>query len=368
MSVEDRHLASRPEDGGSPHLPTRREALRWTSLLWALATGMVVVTLGRSQDLGIPLRDPDGRMFRDRIGAAVVLLALLALAEALVRAFRRPPLPGEGAARRLVRAVRDRWTARRTWLVLSGLFGYHVVYVCYRNLKSWNAFNGDHDTGLLALDRSLFLGHSPAVLLHDLLGQDTAAVLLAGVYRSFTYLIPLAVVGTLALLPRVRDAYVMLFAGVWVWILGVLSYYLVPSIGPFAEAGHEFAALRPTAITTTQTEYVAERTHLLTDPRASDAFASIGALASLHVAFTCVIVLVTAWYGWRGVATVLGVYLAAVIVSTVYFGWHYVTDDLAGIAIAVVAVGLALLMVTGRLRPDRGDVVAAAQTEKVGAP
>ena len=91
--------------------------------------------------------------------------------------------------------------------------------------------------------------------------------------------------------------------------------------------------------------------------------------ARLTIAKTSsVIVLVTAWYGWRGVATVLGVYLAAVIVSTVYFGWHYVTDDLAGIAIAVVAVGLALLMVTGRLRPDRGDVVAAAQTEKVGAP
>ena len=368
MSVEDRIPASRPEHGGAPHVPTRREALRWTALLWSLAAGMAVVTLSRSQDLGIPLRDPDGQMFRNRIGAAVVVLVLLALADATVRALRRPALPGEGATRRLVRALRDRWTTRRTWLVLSGLLGYHVVYVCYRNLKSWNAFNGDHDAGLLALDRSLFLGHSPAVLLHHLLGDDAAAVLLAGVYRSFTYLIPLAIVGTLALLPRVRDAYVMLFAGVWVWILGVVSYYLVPAIGPFAEAPHEFAALRPTAITTTQAEYVAERTHLLADPGASDAFASIGAFASLHVAFTCVIVLVTAWYGWRGVATVLGVYLAAVIVSTVYFGWHYVSDDLAGIAIAVLAVALALLMVTGRLRPDRGAVPGAAPSEKVGAP
>src|SRR5262245_5965737 len=224
MSVEDRLPTSPPDNDGTPTVPTRREALRWTALLWSLAAGMVGVTLGRSQDLGIPLRDPDGQMFRNRLAAAAVLLVVLALADAVVRACRRPARPGEGALRRLARALRDRWTVRRTWLVLSGLLAYHVVYVCYRNLKSWNAFNGDHDTGLLALDRSLFLGHSPAVLLHDLLGQDTAAVVLAGVYRSFTYLIPLAVVGTLALLPRVRDAYVMLFAGVCGWILGVVSY------------------------------------------------------------------------------------------------------------------------------------------------
>jgi hypothetical protein len=311
-----------------------------------VAALFAAVALGRSASVGIPLRDPEGRMFRDRLLAACVLLLLLAAADALVRAWRAGPR-GRGLAGGAVRALRARWTARRALLVGSGLLAYHVVYVCYRNLKSWNAFNGEHDAALLDLDRALFLGHSPAVLLHDLLGRGDAALVLSGVYRSFTYLIPLSVVGTLALL-RVRDSYVMLLSGIWVWILGVASYYLVPSVGPFAAAPAEFAGLRSTAITSTQLEYVTERDHLLTSPAAPDAFASIGAFASLHVAFTCVILLVAAYYRWRVVAGVLALYLAAVVVSTVYFGWHFVSDDLAGIAIAATSVLLALLVVNGR--------------------
>jgi membrane-associated phospholipid phosphatase len=37
---------------------------------------------------------------------------------------------------------------------------------------------------------------------------------------------------------------------------------------------------------------------------------------------------------------VLAVYLALIIVSTIYFGWHYVTDDIAGVLIALTAVQL----------------------------
>ena len=39
---------------------------------------------------------------------------------------------------------------------------------------------------LLRWDKWLFFGHSPAVLLHDLLGQDLAARLLTDLYESFS--------------------------------------------------------------------------------------------------------------------------------------------------------------------------------------
>jgi membrane-associated phospholipid phosphatase len=334
-------------DNGSSLEPSAREAWRITAVLWAVAAVFGMIAVARSQQVGIPFRDPSGQMFRGRLLSAVELLVVLALVDGVVRG-----LWGHRALRGSFRAVadafRERWTLRRIGLVASGLLAYHVVYISYRNLKSWDAFNAPRDQDLLDLDRALFLGHSPAVLLHDLFGTGTAAVVLADVYRSFTYLVVISVVGTLALLPRVREAYVMLVAGVWVWILGITSYYLVPTLGPFASAPSEFAGLRHTAITDSQVKYLAERAHLLAAPQASDSFASISAFASLHVAFTTTIFLVAVYYRWRKTAVALGLYVLAVMVSTVYFGWHFVLDDIAGVVIAVLAVTLARLMVHGR--------------------
>jgi len=341
-------------DAGSSPEPGARAAWRITAVLWVVAAVFGVIAVARSQQVGIPFRDPNGQMFRHRLLSAVELLVVLAVLDCVVRGlWRRRGWRGSVPA--VADAFRERWTLSRIGLVASGLLAYHVVYVSYRNLKSWDAFNAPRDRDLLDLDRALFLGHSPAVLLHDLFGTGAAAVVLADVYRSFTYLVVLSVVGTLALLPRVREAYVMLVAGVWVWILGITSYYLVPTLGPFASAPAEFAGLRHTAITDSQVKYLAERAHLLAAPQASDAFASISAFASLHVAFTTTIFLVAAYYRWRKTAIALGVYVVAVMVSTIYFGWHFVLDDIAGVVIAVLSVALARLMVHGpRMRaPER---------------
>jgi membrane-associated phospholipid phosphatase len=230
--------------------------------------------------------------------------------------------------------------------VVTGLIGYHVVYLGYRNLKSWNAFNPLRDDDLLVFDRALFLGHSPWVMLHTLLGESYAAEALAVVYRSFTYVIVLGLVGSLALIPRVRKAYVFLSAATWAWILGTLCYYVLPSLGPYAAVPREFAGLQHTPITDTQAEYLVERAAFLADPSASDAFVSLGAFASLHVGFTTLVFLMARYYGLRRLSRVLAVYLAAVIVSTVYFGWHYVLDDIAGVLLALAAVQLGKWTVT----------------------
>ena len=344
-----------------------REVLRLTAWVWALAVLFASVALLRSEHVGVPCRDPDGAMFRGRLGTAAVILVALALADGLVRGLRTGPLSWSWAD--VGRHLRRRWTSQRVLLVSSGLVAYHVIYVSYRNLKSWDAFNAPRDQDLLAMERWLLLGHSPATLLHDLFGEQQAAVVLAVVYRSFTYLVPLSVVGTLALLPRVREAYVMLCSALWVWILGVASYYLVPSLGPFASAPEEFAGLRPTAITETQAEYLAERAHFLAGPQAGDAFVSISAFASLHVAFTCTVLLVARYYRWRRTTVVLAVYLAAVMVATVYFGWHFVVDDIAGVLLALAAFTLGRLMVypVGGGKRWAADSASIAQDDAVAS-
>lgn len=305
-----------------------------------------VVTALRSTQVGIPLRDPEGKMFAVRLASALVLFSLLALADALVRT-RRSGRPLRGS----VGTLRARWPRERLALAVTGLLAYHLVYVCYRNLKSWVAFNQLRDDGLLEFDRWLFLGHSPANLLHDILGQHSAAYVLMVVYKSFTYLVPLSVVASLVFVERIRDGYVFVTSALWVWILGVGSYYLIPTLGPFASAAQDFSALPNTAITGTQAEYMSERAHLLQQSGANDAFSSLSAFASLHVAFTCMVLLMLRFYGLRRAANALAVYLGVVMVATIYFGWHYVVDDVAGVLLAALAVLLGRVLIYPRGRP-----------------
>ena len=301
--------------------------------LWALVLVFSAVVLARSASLGIPVRDPQGSMFVGRLTKALAVLVLIAVVEAVVRARR-----GGWSPRNVLRQLRTRWTNERLLLIPTGLLAYHLVYLGYRNLKSWNAFNPLRDDDLLEVDRGLFLGHSPAVLLHTVLGESGAADVLAVVYRSFTYVIVAALVSSVALIPSVRRAYVFLAAASWAWVLGTVSYYLVPSLGPYAAAPWEFSGLRHTPITDTQAEYLLERAHFLANPAAPDAFVSLGAFASLHVGFTTLVFLMCRYYGLRRLSRVMGVYLALVVTATVYFGWHYVVDDLAGMLIAATAL------------------------------
>ncbi|GAB3764797.1 membrane-associated phospholipid phosphatase [Nocardioides ginsengisegetis] len=319
---------------------------RWLIGVGAVVVVFALVTAYWSHHVGVPVRDPGGAMFLRRLPSAVVLFGLLAVADAALRA------PAGQRFRDTLATLRARWPRERLVVALGGLVAYHVVYLCYRNMKSWNAFRDLKDTELLRLDRALFGGHDPGALLHSVLGQHWAAYALMVFYKAFTYLVPLSVVASLVFLDRLRDGYVFLVAAMWVWILGVASYYLAPSLGPYVSDAPDFAGLPHTAITSTQAEYLTERAHMLAHPQASDAFVSLGAFASLHVAFTCLVFLMVRHYGFARLTRVMGVYLVLVMVATVYLGWHYFVDDVAGLVIAATAVGLGRLMVYPTGRPD----------------
>ncbi len=320
--------------------------------VWAVVALFAVVTAIWSEHVGVPLRDPYGIIFRRRLSSAVVLLFVLALADAVVRTVRRDGLRG-WRLRTNLRILAERWTKERIILALTGLLAYHIVYVCYRNLKSWDAFNTPRDSDLLRFESWLFFGHSPAVLLQDLLGRDLAAHVLTAIYTSFTNLVPLSFVAALAFAHRIRDGYVLLTAAIWVWILGIVSYYAIPTLGPFASAPQDFSSLAHTEITDTQTKYLDQRANLLSDPSGSHSFASISAFASLHVGYTCMVVFMLWYYGFKTLSRILAGYLFFVMLATVYFGWHFVVDDVAGVALAFLAVVLARWMIYPRGRPKR---------------
>jgi hypothetical protein len=335
-----------PAYAGDPTTPVREWA--WMLRVLAIVVVFAAITIFRSHQVDIPFRDPSGKLFSHKIVSTAEMLLLFVALDIVVRWYRNRE---QGPS--LWRTARARWTPYRIAMIAAALIAYQVVYLCYRNLKSWDVFLPPQDDMLLRWDKWLFFDHSPAVLMHDLLGQDLAARLLTDLYESFSTLVTIALVAALAFTPTVRSAYVFVVSAMWAWIIGVGSYYLIPSLGPFHAAPAEFAGLTRTSIQETQETYVEQRAHLLAQPQAHDAFAQISAFASLHCALTFLIFLMARYYGLRRLSWVAGVFLVGTLLATVYLGWHFVVDDVAGLAIAWVAVQLGKLTVMGSWRSQR---------------
>jgi len=331
-------------------------AREWVWMLRVLAVVVVfaAVAFFRSHQVDIPFRDPSGKLFAHKILSTAETLVLFVVVDVVVRWFR-----GRREGRSLWQTIRTRWTPYRVLMIVAGLLAYQTVYLCYRNLKSWDVFRTPQDDLLLKWDKWLFFGHSPAVLLHDLLGQDLAARVLTDLYESFSTLVTVALVAALAFTPTVRSAYVFVVSAMWAWILGVGSYYLIPSLGPFHAAPDEFAGLTRTSIQQTQENYVIQRANLLAEPHVQEHFAQISAFASLHCAVTFLIFLMARFYGLRRLSWLAGLYLVGTLLATVYLGWHFAVDDVAGLLLAWVAVQLGKLTVLGSWRLPRDPALTS---------
>ncbi|HRD61062.1 MAG TPA: phosphatase PAP2 family protein [Nocardioides sp.] len=318
--------------------------------IWAVTAAFLAVAVTRSLVVGIPIRDPGGAFLISRVALTAGLFACFVVIEGVWRAPR-----GDRTVATVGSAIRSRWTRARLVGAWGALLAYHMAYLSYHNLKSWDVLNAPRDHALTAVDRWLFAGHSPAVLLHDVLGQHLAAYALILIYEAFPTLVVLVVAGSV-FTPRLRDGQTVLAALIWVWILGTVTYYAVPSLGPFSDRPQDFAGLPHTIVTDTQALYLAQRAHLLADPQAPDAFAQVSAFASLHVGVTTVITLMAARLGYRRTARALWLFLALTCVATVYLGWHFAVDVPAGLAIGWLAVLLGAWTVGGSSgRDGAGD-------------
>jgi LmbE family N-acetylglucosaminyl deacetylase/membrane-associated phospholipid phosphatase len=331
----------------------------WLLRLGAVALVFGALTLWRSHELGIAVRDPGGQYLVGKILTSAGVFVALAVVDALART----PRP-TWSLRGLLTTARTRWTGRRLGAAWAALLCYHLIYFCYHNLKSWDVLNPPRDAMLVRVDHVLFLGHHPAVLLHDLLGQGVSAWVLIVIYESFPILVTVAIVAPVVFADRVRDGAVMTASLCWAWVLGTASYYAIPSLGPFHERPQDFAGLPTSIVTRTQAQYLAERNDFLADPMAHGAFAQISAFASLHVAITTVILLMAAYFGRRRTIIALAFFLVGTLLATVYLGWHFAVDDVAGLAIGWLAVLLGRLTIN----PSRSELRAAVTSFSAPVP
>ncbi len=336
-------------------------------LMISIAVGMGLLAISTSIVFGHPLVDPDGFIGPSYLRLPTILLLGFAI-DLVPRTlwfsrFDPRRMPDVFRAR-----LREHWTKPRLQLVVSGILCFYITYVSYRNLKSQLPFilGKDHkfDRELFTIDRALFLGHEPG----DRAAQPAGRRHLGADPVDGLPLVPAAGAagaGRLAGLvaqPRLR-----------LLVRDLAVRRLDPRHGVLLRAAHARPGLVPPvalhhhrqhrrrqadglpgqqrlfAINTT-----AHSLQGLTAP-----LTSVAGFASLHVAITLLVALMIQYTTtMRWLKIVFWVNFCLTAVATIYFGWHYVFDDIAGVAIALVSFyvgGLVQQPVVPRHRePGRG--------------
>jgi hypothetical protein len=317
----------------------RRRALAAGPLV-ALVT--MVSALVLTSAAGVPLRDPDHVAGR-RLLLVLWLVAALVALDIVVRASRRSRgiLPSPSA---LLAVRRERWTARRGVAVGSALISFYVTYLAYRNLKSVVPLlrPGElFDRQLAAIDRGLFFGHDPAALLHSLLGTELATPFFSGAYMLFFAFVPGTLAFALVFSPNLQAGLFYATAQSVNWLLGAVSYFVLPTLGPVYADPDDFTRLPASEATHLQSVLLDQRLDFLSDPVAGTA-QSIAAFCSLHVSifFTAALAVQLLRLA-RPVRIAAWAAFGVTVLSTIYLGWHYVVDDVGGLVIGVAAILLA---------------------------
>ncbi|GAB7005941.1 hypothetical protein JCM18899A_34140 [Nocardioides sp. AN3] len=292
---------------------------------------------------GKRLIDPDGS-FLGPTWMRLPLLLLAALALDLVprtlwESRFKPTLWQSIAARRL----RTHWNRERLTLVALGVVGFYVVYVSYRNLKSAlpALIHAQYDHELHLIDKALFFGHEPGAVLQAALGTHAAAWFLSYIYLWFLPLVPIAVTCWLVWSKDLSYGYWFVCAQALAWTLGTISYYALPTVGPGLQYPFVYAPLTHTPTTALMDSLVNARHNALWDAQAKAA-QTVAGFASLHVAITLLTALMVQYtVAMKWLRVVFWVNFSCTCVATLYFGWHYVSDDVAGVMIALTAFYLA---------------------------
>jgi hypothetical protein len=329
------------------------------SPLIGIVTFAAMVVAAISLDL--PINDPDGAILGSPLVLiAVVMLVLIAL-DVIPRAIYRSRSALGKALATIKGVFRERWSVKRLAIVTAALLGFYLTYVGYRNLKSFLPFatSANHDQSLFQLDRDLAFGHDPGTLLHDLLGTGVAPYVLSTVYVFFLLFVPLSL-GVAVVWQR------RLHGGLWYvasmnfsWVLGTISYYAIPALGPVFVEPQLYSGLPNTSVSALQDSLLQHRGEVVADPHAAHGVQSIAAFASLHVAIVLTAAIIATLLAVRRAIKVgLWIFLALTFLATIYFGWHYIVDDIAGAAIGVVSVLVGAALTGHSIKPRAREQLA----------
>jgi membrane-associated phospholipid phosphatase len=202
-----------------------------------------------------------------------------------------------------------------------------------------------YDSELIMIDRALFFGHHPTVLLERFIHPALTTVL------QFAYIsyYPMAALLGVVLLSRGKRPELSgaVFGIVLCYYLSYIGYLLIPAVGPrYTLAPLQTADLQASSLVIAIQETLNRLENTKTD-----------AFPSGHTA----IALMTLYYAVttkeKALTALLIPFVTGLVVSTVYLRYHYVIDVLAGAVLAGLTIYLAprLLPLFSRTSGHAGD-------------
>jgi hypothetical protein len=316
----------------------------------------------------LPIRDPDGVAGPTYVRLPLILL-LAVMVDVLPRTAWRSRTALRSVKANLLDVMRERWTLEHTRFAFVGLGAWYLTYVAFRNLKSFVPFVNRHlwDTTLDRIDRALFFGNDPAVLLHQWLGEGVAAHFFSFVYIAWIGFVPASLVIALVWSRNGRAGSWYVTAVAVDWVLGALTYFLVPSLGPAYARPEDFSGLAHTANSDIILELMNDRHDVLVNPFTTSDVQTIAAFASLHVGITVTMLVMAELLSLHvALRWFLRIFLAITVVTTVYLGWHYFVDTIAGAALGYAGVAIAAWGTGNEMRrqvPVKADLSLSANAD-----
>ncbi|NHA00792.1 inositol phosphorylceramide synthase [Nocardioides sp. W3-2-3] len=292
------------------------------------------------------------------LGPSYIRLPLLLIGALLLDLLPLTLWRARGRPSRVVPIVKHRlrthWSKERAILVGVGVIGFYLTYVslpepqvvpAVRPLRPERASGRGAGAvvrpgACTCSTRSSSSATTPATCCTASSARPSPPRLLSPIYLGFLPLVPLAVTAWLVWSRNMSFGYWFVTSQCLAWSLGTLSYYLLPTLGPGIAYTSEYYGvngLAHTGTTDLMDAIVRARGNVLYGG-ATESVNSIAGFASLHCAITLLFALMVQ-YTLRSkiLKIVFWVNFGLTVIATLYFGWHYVADDLAGIAIAIVS-------------------------------
>jgi hypothetical protein len=242
----------------------------------------------------------------------------------------------------------DRMAARLT--VLAAWMCTMALFTPFKRMLPYvNPF--EHDTALMQLDRTLFLGTDPWVVTHALFGGPFASYVIQFMYNLWFFVMWLSIMYAL-LRPgdfATRARYVIAFPLCWI-VVGSLSATLLSSVGPcyyerLLGDPHYAPLMQRLHMLDAQIRTVAPDLGLFALTVQDSLWAAytaktpifgggITAMPSMH----CSIAILMACAAWRigpKFGWVMTIYAVVIWVGSIHLGWHYALDGIVSLALTV---------------------------------
>jgi membrane-associated phospholipid phosphatase len=326
---------------------TRLMPCEWALIVFGVFAWALYHLLGLPMpgEPGVRSQAGPGLFYFRQLMTSLDLYALVWIAQLCWTAFPAAWCGFRGRGAGAIAAVRLKFGHR---IDLSEIFQdlrfFHavlVMFVLFGLLKHLIPFVEPrlYDDFFATSDRMLCGGLMCGARLHQVFGTSPAvAEFISGTY--FWYFPYMTIVMFVFVAQNDRKlAQEFCSALVWVFLIGILWVYLIPTLGPVYWEPQAFHAVASTTVGGLQHDLAQMRAAALEDPMAGRAVNLISGFPSLHVAVTALGSIYLARLH-KVVAALSAIFLLVTINSTLYLGWHYLLDDLGSICLTVYAIGV----------------------------